>query len=450
MAIVNKATYKIIIIQLCVFIAGLLGVAYITFNINKTFDNYKIIENTSVYEKNVMQSIENSLRQEQILTSMFIMSDEKREMAIYEQQIELNHIKLNGYLDEFKKALEKREDNVIFFQLKSNCDSVVKQASNAISIKKISGRDSAISYYIDAQYKFIPVLDAYIQKIHSYVDDELSETIRQIEKTRTVLSHTTSAVLALVFVSFIVSIYAVSKLSSAIENRKEKLEVEIEESKNQILKQNLKLIDFQKDTIYGMANLIECRNEETGEHVKRTSLYVELLAKKLFEKGYYPEILDETYIGLLKKAAPMHDVGKIMIPDSILTKPGKLTHEEFEVMKKHTSEGGRIVREILGKLEDPDYIKVASEVASYHHEKWNGSGYPCQLCGEKIPLCARIMAVADVFDALVSERCYKIAVSPDEAFGIMRDSAGTHFDPLIIDLLIESKEDILNIFSENA
>ncbi len=139
----------------------------------------------------------------------------------------------------------------------------------------------------------------------------------------------------------------------------------------------------------------------------------------------------------------MHDIGKIVVPDAILKKPGRLTPQEFEQIKRHASEGGRIVHEILDGYEDPEYIKITANIATHHHEKWDGSGYPDGLKGEEIPLCARIMAIADVFDALVSPRIYKSPMTYEEAYEIIQQGIGIHFDPIIA-------KEFLNIKEKNA
>ncbi|MDE5994400.1 MAG: HD domain-containing protein, partial [Oscillospiraceae bacterium] len=205
---------------------------------------------------------------------------------------------------------------------------------------------------------------------------------------------------------------------------------------------------IQESTIIGMANLIESRDHDTGEHVKRTSVYVELLAKAAKQAGYLPDILTDRYIDLTVKAAPLHDIGKIAVSDSILQKPGKLTEEEFERMKAHTTAGGRIVKEVLGTIEDHEYLDIASCVAMSHHEKWNGSGYPLGLKENDIPLCARIMAVADVFDALISKRCYKEQMPMDKAFDIISESGGTHFDPELARLFVSIRSDIEKVLDD--
>ncbi len=208
------------------------------------------------------------------------------------------------------------------------------------------------------------------------------------------------------------------------------------------------MLAIQESTIIGMANLIESRDQNTGKHVKRTSIYVELLAKAAQKAGYRSDILTDGYVELTIKAAPLHDIGKIAVSDSILQKPGRLAEEEFECMKTHTTAGGRIVRDVLGNIEDREYIEVASRMAASHHEKWNGSGYPMGLKEDEIPLCARIMAVADVFDALVSKRCYKEPMPADKAFDIISESDRAHFGPELARLFISIRSNIEKVMNE--
>lgn len=224
-------------------------------------------------------------------------------------------------------------------------------------------------------------------------------------------------------------------------NLNNNLEKSVNDKQIQLKNSEEEIVAIQNNTIMSLSNLVENRDSDTGNHVKRTSIYVKILAKKAQEKGLYPNILSEKYISLITEAAPLHDIGKIVVPDSILKKPGKLTDEEFETMKKHTSEGKRIVYDVLS-MGNKDYVNMAAEIATSHHEKWNGSGYPYEISGENIPLSARIMAVADVFDALVSPRCYKPAFTVDKAFEILIKDSGTHFDPNLIPLFIELKPQI--------
>ena len=225
---------------------------------------------------------------------------------------------------------------------------------------------------------------------------------------------------------------------------------EINEQARKIQMQNEKVIAMQNNTIIGMANLVENRDVETGEHIKRTSFYVKILAEEARKTVEYKDILTDRFIELLVKAAPMHDIGKIVVPDAILKKPGKLTLDEFLQIQRHTVEGARIVHEVLDDNNPPEYIKMAADIALCHHEKWNGSGYPQQLENFDIPVCARIMAVADVFDALVSIRCYKESLSCDEAFKIIETSAGKHFDPILVECFLRLRPQIEDFLQKNS
>lgn len=237
--------------------------------------------------------------------------------------------------------------------------------------------------------------------------------------------------------------------SEELESQKEKLlehkevlEAEVYAQTKDIREKSKKIEDIQTNTIMGLSNLVENRDEDTGNHTLRTSYYVNILAKNALSKGLFSNTLTEDYVLLVTKAAPMHDIGKIVVPDSILKKPDRLTKEEFEQMKRHALEGGRIVREVLGNTEEPEYVKIAQDIATYHHEKYDGSGYPYGKIGNEIPLSARIMAIADVFDALVSPRCYKKPKSIDEAFNIIQEDSGKHFDPVLATIFINLRPQI--------
>ena len=233
-----------------------------------------------------------------------------------------------------------------------------------------------------------------------------------------------------------------------IEFYKEALQSEVERQTNEIVEQHRKLVDMQDNTIIGLSNLVENRDSETGSHVRRTSAYVAALAKKVKEDRFYSGILTDEYIEYITKAAPMHDIGKIVVADNILKKKGKLTEDEFSLMKLHTIEGARIVDEVFGSSENVDYVEVVKEIVTSHHEKWNGSGYPYGLKCNEIPLSARIMAIADVFDALVSPRCYKEPFPVDKAFEIIKASSGTHFDPILVTEFQRIRDDIIDIMNE--
>ena len=206
-----------------------------------------------------------------------------------------------------------------------------------------------------------------------------------------------------------------------------------------------KIIGITERIVGSLANLIENRDFETGEHVARTSAYVKLLSEDARKDGVYTDEIDDGFINLMVGFAPLHDVGKIVVPDSVLKKPGRLTPEEYEEMKKHSAAGGRVTREILEGIADEPPMKFASNIATYHHERWDGKGYPEGLSGTDIPLAARIMAVADVYDALVSERCYKKPMSHEEACRIIEEGAGTQFDPELARVFLDHNEEFRKV-----
>ncbi len=203
---------------------------------------------------------------------------------------------------------------------------------------------------------------------------------------------------------------------------------------------------IQDATIVAMASLAETRDNETGNHIRRTQSYLRLLARHLQSNPHYAAELTDENIDLMYKSAPLHDIGKVGIPDRILLKPGKLTPAEFEVMKTHTTLG----REAISRAEalfgvSARFLRFAKEIAYSHQEKWDGSGYPLGLSGERIPLSARLMAVADVYDALISKRVYKAAVSHLDAVEALRAGSGTHFDPNIIEAFLALQDEFRNI-----
>lgn len=208
------------------------------------------------------------------------------------------------------------------------------------------------------------------------------------------------------------------------------------------------LSNYHKEMVMGFATLVENKDGSTGGHIKRTTLYVKLLAEELQSRGYYEDILTKEYMSNLCMAAPMHDVGKISVPDVILQKPGRLTDEEFATIKLHTSNGGRIIQETFGHLGNEQYTQMAYEVAKYHHEKWSGKGYPEGLKEEEIPLCARIMAIADVFDAVSEKRCYRDAMPLEQCFAIIENGKGTDFDPLLTEIFLDIKERVIKAHKE--
>ncbi len=189
-----------------------------------------------------------------------------------------------------------------------------------------------------------------------------------------------------------------------------------------------------------MAGLAEYRDPETGAHIKRTRNYVRVLAEKLrAESGYAGYFTDET-IDLLYKSAPLHDIGKVGVRDDILLKPGPLTDAEFEVMRRHTVYGRDAIQAAAKNLGDNSFLRLAQEIAYTHQERWDGGGYPQGLAGEAIPIPGRLMAIADVYDALISRRVYKAPFTHAQAVAVIRDGRGSHFDPAMVDAFLDVQE----------
>ena len=219
-----------------------------------------------------------------------------------------------------------------------------------------------------------------------------------------------------------------------------------EELGAQVKEKTARLMEVQNDIIVSMASIVENRDNNTGGHIRRTSDVVRVFVEHLLATDYSPALTRETAERIIK-AAPLHDFGKIAIPDSILNKSDKFVPEEYEVMKLHAQKGAGIVARILQNSDDLQFKNIAVNVAHYHHERWDGTGYPCGLVQEEIPLEARIMALSDVFDALVSERVYKEQFSYDKAFGIIEESSGSHFDPSLCRAFLQCRLKIETLYN---
>ncbi len=218
------------------------------------------------------------------------------------------------------------------------------------------------------------------------------------------------------------------------------LEDMVEAQTERIIDHENQINQIQMEMIGAMAKVIESRDGGTGEHVRRTSRYVALLAELLQKEEYTKREMTEYYVDILCRAAFMHDIGKIKVDDAILKKPGRFTQEEFAKMKIHAEAGGEIIRSTMGGAKEKDYVEIAADVAMYHHERWDGRGYPKGLSGEAIPLGARIMALADVFDGLTSARRYKKAMNAEEAFSIIEEESGKQFDPELAKVMLANKD----------
>lgn len=220
----------------------------------------------------------------------------------------------------------------------------------------------------------------------------------------------------------------------------------------EVKKRMAEIMAIQDVTIHAMASLAETRDTDTGNHIRRTQNYVKLLAEKLRKHPRFSHFLDDDkIIELLFKSAPLHDIGKVGIPDQILLKPGRFDSNEFEIMKRHAELGRNVIQQAENELGiEMPFLKIAKEIAYSHQEKWDGSGYPEGLSGDDIPISARLMAVADVYDALISRRVYKEGMSHEKAAEIMLQGKSRHFDPDVIDAFLALQEEFAEIASKYA
>ncbi len=215
-------------------------------------------------------------------------------------------------------------------------------------------------------------------------------------------------------------------------------------------KKSAQINKLQNGLILVLADMVESRDQCTGDHVRKTAAYTKVIMDELRREGLFTDVLTDRFVEDVVNSAPLHDVGKIHVPDALLNKPGRLTDEEFHKMQEHTTAGSEIITRAMSLVsEESGYLDEARNLAEYHHEKWDGSGYPMHLSGEQIPLSARIMAVADVFDALVSRRSYKQPFSIEDALQIIRDGMGTHFDPQVAQAFLNAEPEVRRIAKMN-
>jgi putative two-component system response regulator len=240
-----------------------------------------------------------------------------------------------------------------------------------------------------------------------------------------------------------VNTYKINKLNEnlvsaneEIKSQKEELRAYSENLEKMVALKTDKIVKLKNAVMETIADLVERRDDATGGHITRTSKYLKIFIDVVLESDIYKNMTKSWNIDQMVLSAQLHDVGKIAIDDAILRKPGKLTNEEFETMKNHTVLGGEIIKEIQDKTEEQEFLDYAFIFAVYHHEKWDGSGYPYKKKGEEIPLPARLMAIIDVYDALISKRPYKEPFTKEQALEIINDGKGSHFDPVLVELFL--------------
>lgn len=241
---------------------------------------------------------------------------------------------------------------------------------------------------------------------------------------------------------------ALARVRLSAENQNQLLEQKIMERTEEIRERSQEISRTQDVAILCMASLAETRDNETGNHIQRTQHYVKLLSEHLKDRPHFRDYLDDETVDLLYKSAPLHDIGKVGVPDRILLKPGALNEDEWEEMKKHARHGYEAMLRAEEKLGSTSFLRVAREITLTHHEKWDGSGYPDGLTGDAIPVAGRLMALADVYDALISKRVYKEAFTHEQAVTEILKARGTHFDPEVVDAFNALKGEFWRVAQE--
>lgn len=433
---------KIFVVVLISGIISIIGELVLMYNISRLSSNYKIIVDEHTINRIYMSDISALAYRHQSVVAKHLFAEDEEQYDTYEKECETVKEELMSRMVAFEKRMSGDKREQLYHKVYSNINSYLSNADIGIKLSRDGSKSTAYYYYDTIMSEFLSKVDSSIYELDEYTEAQMSsareDMDQYLERSKAI---GIICMICIAAATLICLVYCV-RITANLDKYKDNLEKEVKDQTEELRKHNEKMLSIQNNTILGMANLIENRDGDTGEHIKRTSYYVEVLANAAKNAGYYRDILTDDYIELLVKAAPMHDIGKIAVPDNILKKPGKLTDKEYEEMKKHAESGGRIVREVLENIEESEYVDIAAAVASGHHEKWDGTGYPEGLSGEDIPICARIMAIADVYDALVSDRCYKKAMSEEEAFKIIEESAGTHFDPELARLFLASKEQV--------
>lgn len=448
----SKGTaFKIFILVLITGIIGIAGVGIMQNRISKI---------NAGYEEMVSNYVDNCLKIDTVGNRLLSYHNALIEMILSGND-DASHLERTGELESCKDEIQeimselsqKMDSGVreqLYHKLYSDIQDYFNTAEIAHSIYN-DGRTNTAIYYINNYLKSTAAsIEQSMQNMTALAENEMAAAYDEMSELVSVSNIIKSVCIITITAAVVICIFICVTLASQLEKYKDKLEEELDAKNHELIRHNERIIKIQESTISGLANLIESRDGETGGHIIRTSRYVGMIARRTREEGHFTDILTNEYIELLVRAAPMHDIGKISISDLILKKQGKLTPEEFDIMKDHASEGGRIIRSVMVDIENKHYIDMAAQVAEGHHEKWDGSGYPKGLRGEEIPLCARIMALADVFDALVSKRCYKEAFSFDKAFGIIEGSSGTHFDPVLTDIFLKIRPQIEEAAAELA
>ncbi len=339
----------------------------------------------------------------------------------------------------------------------TNIDILVETLGDAYNVSVAMDGESALEYIAESVPDLIlldimmPGMDGY-EVCRNLKKSEFTKDVPVIFLTAMTEEQDESRGLELGAVDYITKPFSPELVRMRVKNQLE-LKQHRDNLEELVQERTMELIVTQDATIYALATLAEYRDPETGGHIKRTQNYILALSERLADEKKFRPFLDDKTIALLYKSSPLHDIGKVAIRDSILLKPGQLTDEEIEEMKKHTVYGRDTIAKIESEIGDnlmSGFLTLGREMAYTHQEKWDGSGYPQGLRGDEIPISGRLMAIADVYDAIISKRVYKPPLPHSKAVGIIAEERGSHFDPDMVDAFLELQERFREIAIENA
>lgn len=412
---------------ICFFIIFSLStnLSYITERYEDIIENHVNNNETITTISNDMFNIESLLWKHVVYNDSEVYDDCEKKIRLLQENME-------KLIDELGERLDNKEDKELLHLVYQSYNGFNRHMDTVLELSRDGLKDSAKYYIVNNMSSYFQVVSDSMETMNKSIDEEYYANAEDMARHIRSVKVWQYVSIAAAFVSIMFCIYIVFRGNRGI----------ISTQKSEERSHQQTILKMQHGIIVGMANLIESRDGETGEHIKRTEKIAHLISEQLRRDNIYTDIIDDRFVMDLMNAAPLHDIGKIAVPDSILRKPGKLTEEEFEIIKTHTTKGSEIIYDTMMGVGENDYLKMAFDIALYHHEKWNGTGYPKKLKGSEIPLSARIIAVADVFDALISERCYKKAMTIDEAYKIIIDEAGSHFDPWIVKSFVKIRGEL--------
>lgn len=438
----KHSPFKIFIIVLISGIIGIVGEIILKYDLERLSSGYQVIVEDYFTTLAENSEIRNLMYTHQALIVKHTAADSEEKYSEYESEADRTEQRLREAFNDLGERMKGGSYEQVYHRAYTNFHTYLQNADVTLEFSRAGSKNTADFYIVNILDDCTKKVNACLDNMDDFLNDETAKA-QEIMNGYISMSRVSSLVcIVCIAAATAACLFLCVKITSDLEQYKNDLERDVEQKSAALREHSEKLLRIQNSTIMGLANLIESRDGETGGHVKRTAKYVNMLAKAAQAAGYCKDVLTDDYIDLLGRAAPLHDIGKITVSDNILKKPGKLTDEEFAVMKSHASSGGKIIRDVMSGIEENEYVDIAADIAEYHHEKWNGTGYGKGLSGEEIPLCARIMAIADVFDALISERCYKKAFTLDEAFNIIEESAGSHFDPTLAGLFLGMRGEI--------